>query len=318
MGGCPFSLTRFRTRRPPARHHWPPSCWPACRGAPRPQSEPPPSSTSSSVSCGSPTLPAVGRARSSCGGSRTASPWPPKSRSGSTPRPPGKRSIGAWTWCAKRLVMQGGLHPPGRHVTKDRRRLYRPTLEVTALWCRVRRRQRTCRLRLPLHSDHAERDKCERPSLRWDELFVCPMTPTVVGSHYTETRLEGTSLNKMDMIWVTVATMTYPETTAPSLLTADQIKAQVLLAFKTEVQSVMVTRHLVGSEDRQADRRTPARGGSRNRYLTRVGDRYRLYRKADGVEDGRDKTGPCCPSRDRVSCEHRFLVDWYRAEYYDA
>ena len=122
----------------------------------------------------------------------------------------------------------------------------------------------------------------------------------------------------MDMIWVTVAFLTYPEVTARRLLSEGEIRAKVRQAFGEEVKPVMVSRHLVGSEDRQADHKNPARGGSRNRYLTRVGDRYRLYREADGGRDGKDKTGPCCPARDRVSCEHRYLVDWYHAEYFGA
>ena len=93
----------------------------ACRGTPHPRSGRPPSSTSSSASCGSPALPAAARARKSCGGSRTASPWPPKSRSGSTIPPPGKRNSDGLTWYAERLVMRDGLHPPDRHVTWDRR-----------------------------------------------------------------------------------------------------------------------------------------------------------------------------------------------------
>ena len=125
-------------------------------------------------------------------------------------------------------------------------------------------------------------------------------------------------MTKMDKIWIAVATLTYPDAEAPRLLTQDEIKARVWRLFETTITPVMVTRHLVGSEDRQADRANPQRGGSRNRYLTRVNDSYRLYRKADQTTDGQDKTGPFCPSMDNVRPHYEHLVRWYCTEYFDA
>ena len=124
-------------------------------------------------------------------------------------------------------------------------------------------------------------------------------------------------MTKMNMVWIAVATLIYPDPRPNRHVSKEQIDARVRKLFQTSITPVMITHHLVASEDRQRDRRDPRRGGSRKRYLTKHDDRYRLYRLSDQPYDGLDKTGPCCPSIDDVAEEFRHLVQWYRRDYVD-
>ncbi|MYE11225.1 MAG: hypothetical protein F4X99_06100 [Gammaproteobacteria bacterium] len=124
-------------------------------------------------------------------------------------------------------------------------------------------------------------------------------------------------MTKMNMVWIAVATLIYPETRPDRRVSKEQIDARVRKLFRTTITPVMITHHLVASEDRQRDHRYPRRGGSRNRYLTKQDDRYRLYRLSDQPDDGLDKTGPYCPSIDAVTEEFRYLVYWYCRTYVD-
>ena len=124
-------------------------------------------------------------------------------------------------------------------------------------------------------------------------------------------------MTKMNMVWIAVATLIYPDTSTDRRVSKAKIDARVRKLFQTTITPVMITHHLVASEDRQRDRRDPRRGGSRNRYLTKHDDRYRLYRLSDRPNDGLDKTGPCCPPIGDVTQEFRHLVQWYRREYVD-
>ena len=124
-------------------------------------------------------------------------------------------------------------------------------------------------------------------------------------------------MTKMDKIWIAVATLIHPNFRAMVTVSKAEIDAQVHAMFQIEVTPVMITHHLVGSEDRQRDRNNPQRGGSRNRYLTRdANGRFRLYRKSDAINDGRDKSGPYCPKAENVCPGHRYLLDWYIACYF--
>ena len=125
-------------------------------------------------------------------------------------------------------------------------------------------------------------------------------------------------MTKMNKVWIAVATLIYPDTRPDRVVTKDQIDARVRRLFDTTITPVMITHHLVASEDRQRDPGNPRRGGSRNRYLTKHGHRYRLYRLSDQPNDGLDKTGPCCPPGDAVPPDYRHLVHWYRRDYLDA
>jgi hypothetical protein len=130
-------------------------------------------------------------------------------------------------------------------------------------------------------------------------------------------------MTKMDMIWIAVASMLHPETSASKTVTRGQIEAHVTKLFAETITPVMIERHLVSFEDRQADKTDPRRGGSRNRYLFRTVDgnlpsrdgRFRIYKQADSKHDGWEKTGPTHPDPAAVAAEYRSLIDWYRRQY---
>lgn len=130
----------------------------------------------------------------------------------------------------------------------------------------------------------------------------------------------------MDMIWVAVANMIHPITASSKTVTRGEIEAQVSELFGATLKPVMIERHLVSWEDRQANKTLPRRGGSRNRYLFKTSDghtpardgRFRLYKAADGTHDGWEKVGRTCPDREAVADDHRHLVDWYETRYFPA
>lgn len=121
-------------------------------------------------------------------------------------------------------------------------------------------------------------------------------------------------MTKMNMIWVAVAKLLHPHTNA-SITKAD-IDRLVYELFQKEITPVMIDTHLVSSVDRLADKNDPQRGGSRNRYLYKENGKFRLYKKTDERHDGKDKTGPCCPSMDKLPLEYHYLVTWYESEYF--
>jgi hypothetical protein len=129
---------------------------------------------------------------------------------------------------------------------------------------------------------------------------------------------------KMDMIWVAAATLIYPETSSRRMVSESQIENQVARLFDTKITPIMIEKHLVSWEDRQADRSDPSRGGSRNRYLFRSINgmkpssegKFRLYKRADGQYDGWDKTGRICPEIDAIPENLQYLLEWYNTRYF--
>ena len=130
----------------------------------------------------------------------------------------------------------------------------------------------------------------------------------------------------MDMVWVAVASLLHPETTALRTVTRSEIESQVLKLFGATLTTVMIERHLVSSEDRMADKEQPQRGGSRNRYLFRTSNgttptrdgRFRLNKAADAMYNGWEKTGANHPDLEAVSPEYKPLLEWYGREYVNA
>ena len=122
-------------------------------------------------------------------------------------------------------------------------------------------------------------------------------------------------MTKMDMIWVATANLLHPNTAASFTVTKSQIEAEVSALFGESITPVMIERHLVNSVDRMADKDQPQRGGSRNRYLVRNGDQYRLYKRIDVTTDAWDKTGPTHPERTAIDQQYVYLVDWYQSTY---
>lgn len=133
-------------------------------------------------------------------------------------------------------------------------------------------------------------------------------------------------MTKMDMIWIAVAKMIHPATASSKTVTRGQIEAAVTKLFGTSITQVMVDKHLVSWEDRQADKTAPRRGGSRNRYLFRTANgqlpshdgRFRLYKAADGSHDGWEKTGPTCPNPELIGADFRHLIAWYEEQYFSS
>jgi len=122
-------------------------------------------------------------------------------------------------------------------------------------------------------------------------------------------------MTKMNMVWVAVAKLLRSHSVRS--VTESDIKRLVEGLFGAEITPVMINVHLVASEDRQADKANPQRGGSRNRYLSRASDgRFRLYKKSDEAHDGFDKTGPTHPPVDSLPDEYKYLVSWYENEHF--
>jgi len=132
------------------------------------------------------------------------------------------------------------------------------------------------------------------------------------------------NLTNMDMIWIATAKLIYPHTDDRYTVTDGQITTEIMRLFHTTVTPVLYKAHLVSSIDRHADKKNPARGGSRNRYLFRTTDGkspdkngdYRLYMQPDSIHDGKDKTGKTCPEREAIPTEYHELLDWYLKECY--
>ena len=120
----------------------------------------------------------------------------------------------------------------------------------------------------------------------------------------------------MSMVWVASASLLHPDASGARTVTKRQIDEQVESLFGASITPVMINKHLVNSEDRQADKSNPARGGSRNRYLVRDCSGFRLYKKADAETDAWEKTGPTHPKREAVGGQFAHLVDWYERTYY--
>jgi len=133
-------------------------------------------------------------------------------------------------------------------------------------------------------------------------------------------------MTKMDMIWVAVGSLLHPEVNRSRTVTRGEIETQVLKLFGASITPVMIEKHLVSWENRQADKADPRRGGSRNRYLFKTGDgttpsrdeRFRLYKASDASHDGRDKSGPTHPDPQSIDAGHRHLVPWYEQHYFKA
>lgn len=129
---------------------------------------------------------------------------------------------------------------------------------------------------------------------------------------------------KTDMIWIATAVLIYPDTLPRKYVSELQIEKEVARLFDTRITPIMVTKHLVSWEDRQADRVDPRRGGSRNRYLFQTENgtkpsgegKFRLYKQADGQYDGWEKTGRICPDAESIPSNFHYLVEWYKAQYF--
>ncbi len=128
---------------------------------------------------------------------------------------------------------------------------------------------------------------------------------------------------KMDMIWIATAKLIYPNTYSSKLVSLGSIEQGVSRIFNARITPIMVDKHLVSWEDRQADKAIPARGGSRNRYLFKTEDGispsgngdFRLYKDKDGKHDGKDKTGRTRPELGDIPQEYHYLIEWYDDKY---
>ena len=122
-------------------------------------------------------------------------------------------------------------------------------------------------------------------------------------------------MTKMDMVWIAVASCVYPGVRSGKTVSKRAIDDAVRRLFQVQIPAAMINQHLVGSIDRQAKQGGRV-GGSRKRYLSRdEGSEFRLYKSVDSTHDGRDKDGPCCPSKKDVNEEYRYLVEWYESAY---
>jgi hypothetical protein len=128
----------------------------------------------------------------------------------------------------------------------------------------------------------------------------------------------------MDKIWIATASLLYPNLNANKLIAATQIRQQVQKLFGTEVSTSLMA-HLVSWKDRNLDKLSPSRGGSRNRYLFQTSDGarpshesgggYRLYKSADAQFDGAGKDGRNCPGVGNIPNEYDYLRTWYLDDY---
>ena len=128
----------------------------------------------------------------------------------------------------------------------------------------------------------------------------------------------------MDMCWIAAAILIHPQTDPIFLVSNGLIERKVKSMFGEDITRIMIDRHLVSWEDRQADKTQPKRGGSRNRYFFRTIDgqkpaengKFRLYKLSDSVYDGMDKTGKIHPDPTEIPQEYHYLLDWYQSEYF--
>ncbi|MXX91551.1 MAG: hypothetical protein F4Y68_20295 [Boseongicola sp. SB0665_bin_10] len=123
-------------------------------------------------------------------------------------------------------------------------------------------------------------------------------------------------MTKMNMVWIAVASLLHPKIESNLFVRKPEIESKVRELFNVTITPVMIDKHLVNSEDRQADPNNPSRGGSRNRYLVRGAyDNFRLYKQSDSESDAWDKTGPTCPDSKSIDPEYEYLVTWYERMY---
>ncbi|WP_363502386.1 HNH endonuclease [Burkholderia sp. LMU1-1-1.1] len=131
------------------------------------------------------------------------------------------------------------------------------------------------------------------------------------------------STTNMDKIWVATASLLFPNINANRLVAATEIRQRVQSLFGTDVSAALMA-HLVAWKDRNLDKQSPSRGGSRNRYLFKTSDGahpsaegggYRLYQSADARFDGEGKDGPTCPGVGNISVEYEYLRTWYLDDY---
>ena len=130
-------------------------------------------------------------------------------------------------------------------------------------------------------------------------------------------------MTKMDMVWISLASLLYPNTSHTKTFSQQEIEAKVSELFNEKINSAMISSHLVSTIDRQADKKQPSRGGSRNRYLFRTTDGstpdaaggYRLFKSIDKKFDAWEKTGKTFPESHSIDVSFRNLITWYRAYY---
>jgi hypothetical protein len=131
-------------------------------------------------------------------------------------------------------------------------------------------------------------------------------------------------MTKTDKIWVATTSLIYPRTNKTILVSREEIEDQVYRIWQSTLTPIMIEKHLVSFEDRQADRMNPSRGGNRKRYLFRTSDGvnpseggdFRLYCRDDSPHDGWDKTGPTCPSKEHIDKQYLYLLNWYMDQYF--
>ena len=123
-------------------------------------------------------------------------------------------------------------------------------------------------------------------------------------------------MTKMDMIWIGVASLIYPQTSSNTFVRKANVEKIVSEMFGATITPVMLTKHLVNSEDRQADKDNPDRGGSRDRYLFKNSNgEFRLSKDQDSTSDGWDKKGPTHPDPSKLDEKFIELLEWYKNEY---
>ena len=131
-------------------------------------------------------------------------------------------------------------------------------------------------------------------------------------------------MTKMDMVWISLASLLYPRTSRAITCSQQDIETKVSELFGEKINSTMISSHLVSTIDRQADKKQPSRGGSRNRYLFRTTDGgapdiaggYRLVKSVDKKFDAWEKTGKTFPETNSIDLAYRNLISWYQVEYF--
>jgi hypothetical protein len=131
-------------------------------------------------------------------------------------------------------------------------------------------------------------------------------------------------MTKMDMIWIATAMLLHPHLGASRTVPRYSIEKRIGTLFSESITPVMLNKHLVSFEDRQADKNDSRRGGSRNRYLFRTENgsspsrsgEFRLYKSIDSRHDGQDKIGPTHPDRSVIDIDYHYLLDWHESEYF--
>jgi hypothetical protein len=139
-----------------------------------------------------------------------------------------------------------------------------------------------------------------------------------------KSNIEGI-MYKKDIIWIATANLLYPNNSTKELVSEIQIKSEIMKMFRIKITPVMLRKHLVSWENRQANPKESSMGGGRYRYLFHTKDgitpstdgKYRLYKKIDKQFDGNDKDGEIHPNPYEIPDNYMFLIDWYEKNYFE-